>query len=74
MLWAAFLMAIYLGFRLGTSSETRDFAPGAAEQLAARTSIEGKLPSEARDSREFFHPSRILILPGWREGWLFRRE
>lgn len=27
-------MTIYLGFRLGTSSEYRDFAPGAAEQLA----------------------------------------
>ena len=46
-------MTIYLGFRLGTSAEYRDFAPGAAEQLAARTSIEGKLPDDARDSREF---------------------
>lgn len=58
MLSATFLMTIYLGFRLGTSSEYRDFAPGAAEQLAARTSIEGKLPNEARDSREFAPPKQ----------------
>lgn len=51
-------MTIYLGFRLGTSSEYRDFAPGAAEQLAARTSIDGKLPDEARDSREFTPAAR----------------
>lgn len=53
MLCATFLLTIYLGFRLGTSSEYRDFAPGAAEQLAARTSLEGKQPNDARDSREF---------------------
>lgn len=54
MLCATFLMTIYLGFRLGTSSEYRDFAPGAAEQLAARSSMgESKLPDEGRDSREF---------------------
>jgi hypothetical protein len=50
-------MTIYLGFRLGTSSEYRDFAPGAAEQLAARTSLEGKMLDEGRDSREF--PSAV---------------
>jgi hypothetical protein len=53
MLCATFLLTIYLGFRLGTSSEYRDFAPGAAEQLAARTSLEEKLPDDVRDSREF---------------------
>jgi hypothetical protein len=57
MLCATFLMTIYLGFRLGTSSEYRDFAPGAAEQLAARTSLEGKMLDEGRDSREF--PSAV---------------
>ena len=34
MLGATFLMTIYLGFKLGTGSEYREFAPGAAEQLA----------------------------------------
>ncbi|KAK7181938.1 hypothetical protein DPSP01_009533 [Paraphaeosphaeria sporulosa] len=58
MLCATFLMTIYLGFRLGTSSEYRDFAPGAAEQLAARTSIDGKIPNDARDSREFPTPKQ----------------
>ncbi|OAK97438.1 MFS transporter-like protein [Phaeosphaeriaceae sp. SRC1lsM3a] len=58
MLCATFLLTIYLGFRLGTSSEYRDFAPGAAEQLAARTSLEGKLPEDGRDSREFT-PARV---------------
>ena len=53
MLCATFLLTIYLGFRLGTSSEYRDFAPGADEQLAARISVEGKVPDDARDSREF---------------------
>jgi hypothetical protein len=53
MLCLTFLLTIYLGFRLGTSSEYRDFAPGAAEQLAARTSLEGKNPEEGRDSQEF---------------------
>lgn len=53
MLCATFLMTIYLGFRLGTSSEYRDFAPGAQEQLARVISVEGKLPDDARDSREF---------------------
>jgi hypothetical protein len=53
MLCATFLLTIYLGFRLGTSSEYRDFAPGAAEQLAARTSLEGKLPDDGRDSAEY---------------------
>jgi len=53
MLCVTFLLTVYLGFRLGTSSEYRDFAPGAAEQLAARPSLEGKLPNDARDSREF---------------------
>jgi hypothetical protein len=53
MLCATFLLTIYLGFRLGTSSEYRDFAPGAAEQLAARTSLEGKIPEDGRDSREY---------------------
>jgi hypothetical protein len=52
MLCATFILTIYLGFRLGTSSEYRDFAPGAAEQLAAHTDLEGKLPDETRDSRE----------------------
>ncbi|KAF3032417.1 hypothetical protein E8E11_003134 [Didymella keratinophila] len=56
MLVVTFIGTIYLGFRLGTSAEYRDFAPGAAEQLAARTSIEGKIPDEARDSREFPAP------------------
>lgn len=58
MLCATFLMTIYLGFRLGTSSEYRDFAPGAAEQLAARTSIDGKIPNDARDSLEFPPPKQ----------------
>lgn len=53
MLCATFLMTIYLGFKLGTSSEYRDFAPGAAEQLASRTNVEDKLPEEARESREY---------------------
>jgi len=53
MLCVTFLMTIYLGFRLGTSSEYRDFAPGAAEQLAARTSLEGKIPEDGRDSAEY---------------------
>ncbi|KAF2028220.1 MFS transporter-like protein [Setomelanomma holmii] len=56
MLCTTFLMTIYLGFRLGTSSEYRDFARGAAEQLAARTSIDDKLPDERRDLREFPAP------------------
>ncbi|KAH7132288.1 MFS transporter-like protein [Dendryphion nanum] len=34
MLCSTFLMTIYLGFKLGTGSEYREFAPGAAEQLA----------------------------------------
>jgi hypothetical protein len=46
------LMTVYLGVRLETSAEYRDFALGAAEQQATRTSIEGKLPDDARDSRE----------------------
>lgn len=49
MLVATFAMTIYLGFRLGTSSEYRDFAPGAAEQLAAASNLEGKLASEEDD-------------------------
>lgn len=53
MLCVTFLMTIYLGFRLGTSSEYRDFAPGAAEQLAARKSLEGKVPEDRRDSAEY---------------------
>jgi hypothetical protein len=53
MLCVTFLMTIYLGFRLGTSSEYRDFAPGAEEQLARVISLDGKIPDEARDSREF---------------------
>lgn len=53
MLCATFLMVIYLGFRLGISSEYRDFAPGAQEQLAQTVSVEGKIVDEARDSREF---------------------
>lgn len=35
MLCMTFFLTIYLGFRLGTSSEYRDFAPGASEQLVA---------------------------------------
>jgi hypothetical protein len=38
---------------LGVSSEYRDFAPGAEEQLAQTISVEGKVAHEARDSREF---------------------
>ncbi|KAH5770116.1 hypothetical protein HBI88_145210 [Parastagonospora nodorum] len=53
MLCVTFLLTIYLGVRLGTSSEYRDFAPGAAEQLAARTSVEGKIPEDGRDSAEY---------------------
>lgn len=53
MLCFTFLMIVYLGFKLGVSSEYRDFAPGAQEQLANTTSVEGKIPDEARDSREF---------------------
>ena len=53
MLCVTFLMTIYLGFRLGTSSEYRDFAPGAEEQLARVISLDGKIPDETRDSREF---------------------
>ncbi|KAL6708204.1 hypothetical protein ACN47E_003388 [Coniothyrium glycines] len=56
MLCGTFFMTIYLGFRLGTSSEYRDFAPGAAEQLAARTSIDAKVPDHERDSGEFPAP------------------
>jgi hypothetical protein len=57
MLCVTFVMTIYLGFRLGTSSEYRDFAPGAAEQLATRTSLDGKLPNDGRDSCEFTAPA-----------------
>lgn len=46
-------MLIYLGFKLGISSEYRDFAPGAQEQLAQTAGVEGKVVDEARDSREF---------------------
>jgi hypothetical protein len=53
MLCATFLMIIYLGFKLGISSEYRDFAPGAEEQLAQAISVEGKVADEARDSWEF---------------------
>jgi hypothetical protein len=53
MLCTTFLMIIYLGFKLGVSSEYRDFAPGAEEQLAQTISVEGKVAHEARDSREF---------------------
>jgi hypothetical protein len=53
MLCATFLMIVYLGFKLGVSSEYRDFAPGAEEQLAQTISVEGKVADEARDSREF---------------------
>lgn len=53
MLCATFLMTIYLGFKLGVSSEYRDFAPGADEQLAQTISVEGKVADETRDSREF---------------------
>ena len=50
-------MIVYLGFKLGVSSEYRDFAPGAQEQLARTISVEGKVPDEARDSREFPPPA-----------------
>jgi hypothetical protein len=53
MLCATFLMIIYLGFKLGVSSEYRDFAPGAEEQFAQTISVEGKVADEARDSGEF---------------------
>jgi hypothetical protein len=53
MLCATFLMIIYLGFKLGVSSEYRDFAPGAEEQMAQTISVEGKVADVARDSREF---------------------
>lgn len=56
MLCVTFLMTIYLGFRLGTSSEYRDFAPGAAEQLASSVGLQGKLPGDARGSGEFSAP------------------
>ena len=52
MLCATFLMIIYLGFKLGISSEYRDFAPGAEEQLAQVISVEGKVPDDTRDSQE----------------------
>jgi hypothetical protein len=52
MLCATFLMIVYLGFKLGISSEYRDFAPGAEEQLAQVISVEGKLPDDTRDSQE----------------------
>ena len=60
MLCFTFLMIIYLGFKLGTSSEYRDFAPGAQEQLAQTISVEGKIPDEARDSREFPSASAVV--------------
>jgi len=60
MLCFTFLMIVYLGFKLGTSSEYRDFAPGAQEQLAQTISVEGKIPDEARDSREF--PSAPVVV------------
>jgi hypothetical protein len=53
MLCVTFLMIIYLGFKLGVSSEYRDFAPGAEEQLAQTISVEGKVADETRDSRDF---------------------
>jgi hypothetical protein len=52
MLCATFLMILYLGFKLGVSSEYRDFAPGADEQLAQTISVQGKVADEPRDSRE----------------------
>jgi hypothetical protein len=52
MLCATYLMIIYLGFKLGISSEYRDFAPGAEEQLAQVISVEGKVPDDTRDSQE----------------------
>lgn len=52
MLCVTFILTIYLGFRLGTSSEYRDFAPGAAEQLAAMHNAEDKLPVDERTSQE----------------------
>lgn len=52
MLCLTFLMTVYLGFRLGTSSEYRDFAPGAAEQLAARAGVDdGKLGDAASETK-----------------------
>jgi len=53
MLCFTFLMIIYLGFKLGTGSEYRDFAPGAQEQFERTISVQGKIPDDARDSREF---------------------
>lgn len=55
MLCCTFLMTIYLGFRLGTTSEYRDFAPGAAEQLAARNSIDGSMPEYEKTARAQEH-------------------
>lgn len=52
MLCVTFILTIYLGYRLGTSSEYRDFAPGASEQLAARHSMDGKLPTDESVSKE----------------------
>lgn len=52
MLCATFLMIVYLGFKLGISSEYRDFAPGAEEQLAQVISVEGKVLDDTRDSQE----------------------
>jgi hypothetical protein len=60
MLCFTFLMIIYLGFKLGTGSEYRDFAPGAQEQLERAISVRGKIPDEARDSREF--PSAPVVV------------
>jgi hypothetical protein len=45
-------MIVYLGFKLGISSEYRDFAPGAEEQLAQVISVQGKVPDDTRDSQE----------------------
>ncbi|KAF2133623.1 MFS transporter-like protein [Dothidotthia symphoricarpi CBS 119687] len=53
MLCTTFLLTIYLGFRLGTSSEYRDLAPGTADQLANSVNVEGKAPDGERDSRDF---------------------
>lgn len=52
MLCTTFFIIIYLGFKLGVSSEYRDFAPGAEEQLAQVISVEGKVPDDSRDSQE----------------------
>ncbi|KAJ4291684.1 hypothetical protein N0V90_009579 [Kalmusia sp. IMI 367209] len=44
MLCATFLMTMYLGFKLGTSSEYRESEPDEAEQAATDVTLQSKLP------------------------------